>query len=253
MQTVQRAVSLMVILWTVATSVHAADVKVAVTSSFLDAMTVVAEEFQKATGHRVLMNEGSSGELYAEIINEVPFDVYVADNELDPRSLEEERFAVRGSRIAYAVGHLTLWSRDSDRVGSDGAQLLRSRQFRHLAIANPRTSTYGQASIQAMKALGVWPLLEERVVEARSSREAFQLVASGKAELGLVPLAEVLDSDVKSKGSRWDVPASFYTPIRQEAVLLLKGEANPAAGALMEFLRSPKAREIMQRFGFGLP
>lgn len=231
----------------------ARDVKVAVSSSFLDTMTAITEEFQKATGHRALLNEGSTGELYAQILNGAPFDVYLSSDELDAKGLEDDGFAVVGSRFTYAVGRLALWSPRPGRIGSDGAGTLNSGAFRSLVISNPRTNGYGKAAVQTLKAMGVWTSIQERIVEVETSREAFQLVASGKAELGLVPLGEVLDPDVKEKGSRWDVPDRLHAPIRQDAVLLERGKGNPAALELLQFLRSARARQIISRFGYGLP
>jgi molybdate transport system substrate-binding protein len=231
----------------------AADVQVAVTSSFLDTMTAIASEFQKATGHRVLLHERTTGELYAQILNQAPFEVYLAGDDIDPKTLVDDGFAVGGSSFTYAVGRLTLWSRDPRRIGADGVDTLRSGQFERLAIANPRTSANGHAAVQALKALGVWPSIEGKVVEAGSSREAFQWVAEGKTGLGVVQLAQVLDPDLKGKGSRWDIPVGLHPPIRQDAVLLVKGQSNPAAAALLDYLKSPKAREIIEQFGFSLP
>lgn len=233
--------------------VCAADVKVAVTSSFLDPMIAITEEFQKVTGHRALLNEGSTGELYAQILNGAPFDVYLSSDEQDAKGIEDDGFAVVGTRFTYAVGRLTLWSPRPGRIVADGTRTLLSDGFKTLAISNPRTNGYGKAAVEALKAMGVWSSVQDRIVETENSRQAFQLVAGGKAELGLVPLGEVLDPDVKEKGSRWDVPDRFHAPILQEAVLLERGKDNPAARELLQFLRGTQARQIISRFGFGLP
>jgi len=171
---------------------------------------------------------------------------------MDAKGIEDDGFAVVGSRFTYAMGRLTLWSPRPGRI-DDGAHMLRGGGFQSLAISNPRTNGYGHAAVQALKAMGVWPSIQERIVETDNSRQAFQLVASGKADLGLVPLGEVLDPDVKEKGSRWDVPDDLYSPIRQEAVLLLQGKENQAALDLMQFLRGTQARQIISNFGFGPP
>jgi molybdate transport system substrate-binding protein len=236
-----------------AASAHAADVKVAVASSFLDTMVAIADEVQRSTGHRLLLNDGSTGELYAQIINDAPFEVYLAGDDIDPKNLEDDGFAVPGSRFTYAVGRLTLWSQNPTFIGSDGLAILRAQKFKHLAISNAKTSSYGHAAVQVLKAWELWEALEERVLEADDSRQAFQLVESGKAELGLVPLGEVLDPDLKNKGSRWDVPVTMYGPIRHDAVLLIRGQSSTAARELMQFLKDRKAHEIMRRFGFDMP
>jgi molybdate transport system substrate-binding protein len=51
-------------------------------------------------------------------------------------------------------------------------------------------------------------------------------------------------------GSAWVVPARLYEPLRQDAVLLTAGRDNPAAIALMQFLKTEPARAIMRSYGY---
>jgi molybdate transport system substrate-binding protein len=53
-------------------------------------------------------------------------------------------------------------------------------------------------------------------------------------------------------GSYWLVPASLYGEIRQDAVLLKPGEKNPAAAALLAYLKSDAAKAVIQAYGYGL-
>jgi len=48
------------------------------------------------------------------------------------------------------------------------------------------------------------------------------------------------------------VPENLHEPIKQDVVLLKKGEKNPAAKALMEFMREPQALAVVERYGYGL-
>ena len=65
-------------------------------------------------------------------------------------------------------------------------------------------------------------------------------------------LSQVLDPKMKGKGGRWDVPITLHEPIKQDVVLLSKGKDNPAANALMEFMRGPQALAIIERYGYEL-
>jgi len=155
---------------------------------------------------------------------------------------------VKGSRFTYAVGRLVLWSQDPALV--TGQDTLKTAMFKHLAIANPKTAPYGVAAMQAMIKLGVWESLQPRIVMGENLGQTVGFLESGNAELGFLALSQVLDEKLKGKGSRWDVPESLHEPIRQDAVLLTKGENNPAARALMEFLHGPQARVIIERYGY---
>ncbi|MBL8439382.1 MAG: molybdate ABC transporter substrate-binding protein, partial [Zoogloeaceae bacterium] len=79
-----------------------------------------------------------------------------------------------------------------------------------------------------------------------------QFVATENALLGFVALSQVMEGGVLKGGSAWIVPASLHAPIRQDAVLLAPGQGNPAASALLRYLQGPKARSIIQAYGYDI-
>ena len=96
--------------------------------------------------------------------------------------------------------------------------------------------------------------LQALFVLGENIAQTYQFVSTGNAELGFVALSQVIDAD-KGKivnGSAWLVPENIYTPIRQNAVLLTRGAENPAAIALMQFLKSPEAKAVISKYGYGL-
>ena len=139
-----------------------------------------------------------------------------------------------------------LFSREADRV--TGEATLRNGRFQKIAIANPVTAPYGTAAVQTMKALKVYDTLKLRIVQGNNIAQTFQFVETGNAELGFVALSQVAG---REDGSRWLVPDTLYTPIRQDAVLLKGGAENPAARAFMDFLKGPQASAIIKKFGYG--
>lgn len=195
---------------------------------------------------------GSSGKLYAQIANGAPFDVFLSADQERPGRLEKEGLAVAGSRFTYATGRLTLWSAEPGRVGRDGAATLRRGEFRRLAIANPALAPYGAAAKQALEKLGLWDRFKDRIVMGETIGQAHAMVASGNAELGFVALSSVLSPRTETKGSRWDVPGDLHAPIRQDAVLLSRAAGNPAARGFLAFLRSEKARGLIESFGYSI-
>ena len=242
--------SLVLLFSMVVTPALAEQVLVAVAANFVPPFREVAMEFEKATGHTVQVASGSSGAFFTQIKNGAPFDVFFsADNER-PKLLEEEGLGVKGSRFTYAIGRLVLWSPDPDLV--KGEDTLRSRKFKHLAIADPKTAPYGVAAKQAMQKLGVWESLQRRLVLGESLGQTIGFVESGNAELGFLALSQVMDPRIKGKGHLWDVPSNLHEPIQQDVVLLTKGKDNPAAKALMEFIGGPQAKAIIERYGYEL-
>ncbi|GJL79669.1 MAG: molybdate-binding periplasmic protein ModA [Nitrospinaceae bacterium] len=233
-------------------SAQAGEVHVAVASNFINPLKDIKAHFENDTGHRMVVVPGSTGKLYAQVKNGAPFDLLLAADGLRPRLLEEEGFAVAGSRFTYAIGQLTLWSPDSSQVHGEGAKIFLNKNYNFLAMANPKTAPYGRAAKQTLKKLGVWDQVRGWIVLGENIGQAFQFIATGNAELGFVSLSQVLDPKNKSKGSRWDVPPEFYDPISQDLVLLKHGETNPAAIALADFIRNETARKIITGYGYRL-
>lgn len=226
------------------------EVKIAVAANFTDATREIAPLFEKTTGHTTRISFGSTGKLYSQIEHGAPFEVFLAADTKRPIKAENEGLAVSGSRFVYAKGKLALWSAKPD-LFEDGEAFLKAGAFDHLALANPKTAPYGLAAVEVMQHLGVLEPLTAKLVKGDSISQTFQFVTTGNAEAGFVALAQIKGWQGET-GTLWEIPADYYAPIDQAAVLLQKGQDNPAAKAYLEFLKSDAAREVIKRFGYGV-
>jgi molybdate transport system substrate-binding protein len=232
-------------------SASAADVQVAVAANFTAPIQAIAKDFEKDTGHRLIAAYGATGQFYTQIKNGAPFEVFLSADDSTPAKLEMEGDGVPGSRFSYAIGTLVLWSAQDGYVDDQG-EVLRTGQYRHLSIANPKTAPYGQAATQVLEKLGLTASVKPRLVEGQNITQALQFVSSGNAELGFVALSQVYKDGKVTSGSAWKVPADLHDPIRQDALILKKGAANPAAQALVDYLKGPKAAQVIRSFGYEL-
>lgn len=228
---------------------RAEDVSVAVAANFAAPMKRIATGFERDTGHRIVASFGSTGQLYAQIRNGAPFDLLLAADTVTPEKLEKEGLAVAGSRFTYAVGVLALWSAKPGFV-DDQARVLRTAAFRHLAIANPKLAPYGAAAVETLAAMGLLEILQPRFVLAENVGQAYQFTASGNAELGFVALSQVQSDGRVASGSAWIVPANLHPPIRQDAVLLVRGRGRAGVDELVRYLRGERVRELIRSFGY---
>jgi molybdate transport system substrate-binding protein len=225
----------------------AAETQVAVAANFAEPAQKIAQAFEAKTGDKAVLSVGSSGQFLAQITHGAPFEVFLSADAERPASAEAQGYGVPGTRFTYATGRLVLWSAQPGLVDPKGAVLAKG-DFAHIAIADPGAAPYGQAAVQAMQRLGVSQRLEPRIVKGASIAQAYEFVRTGAAELGFVALSQVIDD---KSGSRWLVPQTAYDPIAQQAILLRPGEKNPAARAFLAFLKSPEARAIIRRYGYG--
>jgi molybdate transport system substrate-binding protein len=232
-------------------AVHADEVQVAVAANFTAPMQQIAAEFEKDTGHKAKLAFGSTGKFYSQISNGAPFEVLLAADDETPFRLEKEALATPGSHFTYAIGKLVLWSAKEGYVDAKG-EVLKKGDFRHLALANPKTAPYGAAAVEVLQHVGAFDAVQARLVQAENIAQAQQFIASANAELGFVALAQVFHNGKLTAGSMWVVPAGLYTQIRQDAVLLAKGHGKPAASALLDYLKKDKARAIIKSYGYEL-
>jgi molybdate transport system substrate-binding protein len=222
------------------------EVKVAVAANFTNAAKEIGALFKKRSGYAAVLSFGSTGQLYTQIKQGAPFEVFLAADRARPQRALDEGLGVPGSLFTYATGRIVLYSRDPSRV--HGAETLRQGRFDRIAIAHPVTAPYGAAAVEAMKALGVYDALAPKLVRGNNIAQTYQFVATGNAELGFVALSQVAGH---ARGSRWIVPAGLYAPIAQGGVLLKRGARNPVARRFIAFVRGPEARAIKRRYGYG--
>lgn len=247
----QRFLSLALIAMACAAGAHAGEVQVAVAANFTAPMHAIAAQFERDTGHRARLAFGSTGKFYAQIRNGAPFEVLLAADDETPARLEKEGQAAPGTRFTYAIGKLVLWSARAGVVDAKG-EVLRTGDFRHLAIANPKTAPYGTAAVAVLKKLNLFDAVQARLVQGENIAQTHQFISTGNAQLGFVALSQVARDGRIAAGSGWIVPASLHEPIRQDALVLARGRGNPAAQALLDYLKSAKARAIIQSFGYAL-
>lgn len=236
-----------------AAPIHADTTLVAVAANFAGAAGAIATAFTAETGHKAKITTGSTGKLYAQITEGAPFEVLLSADEKTPTKLEAEGKGVAGSRFAYAIGGLTLWSVDAGLVGTDAKVSLSSDKVRFLAIANPDLAPYGVAAKEALTNLGLWDAVQPKIVLGQNIGQVFAMASAGAADAAFVATSALAGPDAPTDGSRLDIPAELFTPIRQDAVLLDAGKDNVAAKAFLEFLKGDTAKGIISQYGYDFP
>lgn len=226
----------------------------ATAANFATTLRHIAAEFEKRSNEniRVKVVSGSSGKLSAQIINGAPFDIFFSADKENPDRLIAEGKASPGARLTYALGGLALVT--SNRAIDKPLNELLTGRFNKLAIANPKLAPYGRASIETLNALGAHNKAKDKLVVGENVMQAFQFVASGNADLGLVALSQIqqVDPALRKRLRIWKVPASLHNPIAQDAVILSRGNRQ-AAGALMSFVSTHPAENIITANGYSVP
>ena len=229
--------------------VNAEQATVAVAANFAWPMGDLEALFEEDGIHELNAVHGSTGQLYAQIANGAPYDVFLSADRERPRRLAES--GLGNTPFTYALGRLALWTREPGFTNGLTLIVLTGGSFRRLAIANPRLAPYGVAARQTLQTLGLWESLQAKIVLGENVAQAFAMAETRNAEFGVVALAMAVA--YPGDAAYVLVPADYHDPIRQDAILLNRGRDNPAAHAFIGFLRGIDARRIIAEAGFELP
>ena len=218
----------------------------------LDELTVAFQRAQGGPAPEVVT--GSSGTLYAQIVNGAPFDVFMSADVAYPRQLLAQGRGVSGTEFLYGVGRLVVWVPNESPLDVAGAGLavVADPRVTHVAIANPQHAPYGRAAEAAMKAAGVAEAARPKLVLGDSVAQAMQFVQSGAAEVGVVALSLAIAPPARTAGRYALVPDGLYPVLEQGGVILSGGHVD-AARAFRAFLSTEPSRDVLRRFGFEAP
>ena len=238
-------------------------VTVAVASNFLLPMQALSRQYEEQSGIQIKLSAGSSGKLYAQIVNGAPYDFFLSADQEKPMALEEGGWTAPNSRFTYALGRLVLLSSGDEQIGLGSEDQFDTEQIHRsvlegidaagsLAIANPELAPYGAASIEVLRSLDLYESAKGNLVLGENIAQAYQFVHTGNAQLGFVAFSQVKRNGNGVSNRGWVVPEKLHKAIRQDMVLLKKGENVEAAVAFYNWLKMDKARELIQSFGYSL-
>ena len=228
---------------------------VAAAASLRLVFPALSRAWVEAGGERPEVSFGSSGNLYRQIAQGAPFDLFLsADEEQALKLVGAGR--TDGESAVYATGRLALLVPRHSRLAldptlADLALALDEGRLHRLAIANPTHAPYGRAAHEALVRAALLSRLDDRLLLAENAAQAVQFALTRAADGGLVPRALALSERVSREARHVLVDPGMHGPIAHRMVLL--APAGTQARALFRFLAGPQARAILDRFGFGPP
>lgn len=233
--------------------VQAQDLTVAAAADLQFAMQDMVAGFQKQTGKHVSVVYGSSGNFYEQIQNGAPFDLFFSANLDYAKRLESSGLAEPGTLYPYATGKIVLWVPAASKLNlQDGLRAVLDPSVRKLAIANPQHAPYGQAAVAALRKENLYEWVSDKLVLGENISQTASFVLSGSADAGIVALALALSPNMKDKGRYVEVPSADYAPIEQGCVVLAKSKNKADAQAFLDFIKTPGAKDVLQKYGFGV-
>jgi molybdate transport system substrate-binding protein len=226
-------------------SAAAEEVNLFAAASLTEAVREIAQDFEKGTGHKVVLNVGGSNDLARQISAGAPADVFFSADRAQMRALQESGLVRAEDRVDVLSNALVavVPATSTARIGTAGDLLTVGR----LALADPEAVPAGVYARTWLASLGLWPQLKYRVVPTLNVRAALAAVESENADAALVYRT---DAAISKR-----VKVAFEVPRDQGPAIVyplapIAASRKPATAALVAYLTSAPARDVYRRYGF---
>ncbi len=209
----------------------------------------IVPRFEKATGAKVTLVLGSTGNLAKQIENGAPADVFFAANVGFVDGLVAGSAVRADTRALYAQGRIVLASERGSGIGLSSLADLRRPEVKRIAIANPDHAPYGQAAKEALETAGLWSEVRPKLVYGENIRHTLQFLQSGAVDAAIIALSIANVPGIASA----PIDASLHRPLDQAAAVTTRSTHPDLARAFIRFVTGAEGRAIMVRYGFALP
>ena len=234
-----------------ASTLFSATINIAVAANVSYAIDELKSEFLKTHPDidlKVIL--GSSGKLMAQIKYGAPYGLFMSANMKYPEALYEAGLTLT-KPVVYAKGTLSYFS-VKDYELSKGITLLKSQSIKRIAVANPKTAPYGEATLQALKNAKIYESIKAKFIYGESISTTLSYAIKA-ADIGIVATSSLYSSKMKqyAKAEHWRaLDIKLYTPIKQGVVLLKSLKNSGEYRAFYDFLLSDKAKKIFKKYGY---
>lgn len=238
-----------------ACSAIAEELAVAAAADLNYALNDLAHRFESATGNKLSVSFGASGNLFSQIQNGAPFDLFFSADEDYPKRLSSTGIVDAPSLRIYAVGHLVLWVPKSSSLDPEKLQIgmLTQPTVTRIAIANPQHAPYGRAAMSALDHYGLREKVAGKLVSGENISQAAQFVQSGNAQAGLIALSLAKSPPMESAGRYWELPSDSYPELRQAACIVSASKHKKIAQAFLDYVLSSEGADILRKYGLTPP
>jgi len=221
-------------------------IRCAVAANYIKTFQELASAFEAKTGIKVESTFSSTGNLYSQIVNGAPYDLFLSADEARPARLLKEGHGEKP--FVYAKGRVVLWSvRKTFCSAPDWRQAVQAKDVKRIGLANPVTAPYGTAAQAAMQKTGLWASLKDKCIQAQDIAQSFQYAATEAVDASFCALSATKSVE-GMKGCFYIVPEA--PDIVQSACILKRTKDRAAAERFAAFLQSPEATAIKEKFGY---
>ncbi len=220
-------------------------------ASMRNALDDVDKAFTKTTGTKVTASYAASSALAKQLAQGAPADVYVSANIKWMDFLQKQKLIAPDTRVNLLGNALVLIAPKASKLDNvkiaKGFDIAKLAGKDRIAVADTKAVPAGLYAKAALTSLGAWKAAEPKLAQAENVRATLAYVARGETPLGIVYSTDAkIEPKVKIIGT---FPEGSHPPIKYP-VAAMKDAKSKAVPSYLQFLRTPEAKAIFEKYGF---
>lgn len=227
----------------------ARELNVAAASNLTDAFAELGRQFTARTGVRVTYSFGATADLAKQIENGAPFDVFASADVEHVEALNRQELLLAGTQAVYARGRLVLWIPPGSSAQVSRLEDLTNPNIERIGVAKPDVAPYGRATVEALRALNIWPQVEGKIIYGQNVSQVRQYAATGNVDVAFIPLALMRAGE----GRSIEVDERLHQPIEQALAVIKSSGKQEDARLFSSFVLSAEGRALLERYGYRQP
>jgi len=205
--------------------------------------------FEQEYGAKVHIDYTPSKTLLRQVEKGAPIDVYLSAGIEEVEYLHKKGLTLNGPPRTFVQTSLVLMMSADSQATMSLQDALHDRNIR-IALGDPGSSYLGDVTARALTKL--YPTYKSRphILYASHTEDIVNLIRTGKADVGLVYRANVINNRALRISD--DAPVGTHRPIQfgQAVVWTCRASVRPIADQFSDFLMTPRVQKLLVKYGF---
>src|SRR5699024_8836287 len=216
--------------------------------SLTDALEEMQKIYESEHNVQLTFNLAGSGTLAQQIQQGAPMDIFISANQNWMNSLEEEELIDASTRENVTGNNLVLIAHKDSSLSYQSFEEINIEDVSEIAVGNPESVPAGGYTKNALKSLGMWDDLQDKIILAKNVRQVLTYIETGNADIGFVYESDALSSDDITILATAE--AGHHDPIIYPGALIADSQHSEEAQAFLNYILSDEGQEILAKHGF---
>jgi len=227
-------------------NMQAAELKVIAGGSMTGALNELGPQFERASGHKLVIHFNSTPNIIALVTSGTPFDLAVVPVDVFKDAGAKARFAAGPTIDIARVGYGVIVRAGTPKPDISTSDALKKTLLDAPSVAFVPASAAGAYVLKVFDRLGIAEAMKAKTKPQTTPADIAPAVAKGEADLGVFLVNVLMAPGVEPAGS---FPAELQQDLVFTAAVAAETKEADAARAFIDYLTTPAATAVIRAKG----